>query len=147
MNTPLDTLMNVVTPERWTAAVAKLLETHHVEETKGPDGEALTKKKHATDPPANFRPHRRMLRPGPLPKLVRLADVPKGHQQVDEHTILPGDDPEAQLAHMALVVLGNARRYRAHRIALHPPVVEAGAIVLKVVNLLGGDPPAAPPRR
>lgn len=116
----------------WDGALKTLLETFTEDEvrvTTSPDNgepaQVVKVKRHETDPTPGQKRPRGMPIPGPLPSLVREKDIDKKAKvETHDHALGQFTDSMAVLAHFARVVVVEARRIHAKKIAAKTPIFE-----------------------
>lgn len=127
--------------ETATAAVRRLLAEVVEAKEKQPDGSVLVRRSHETDPPLDFLERRNMKRPGPLPDLLRVSEIPE-KAKVEEHEtnvlVEAGQDMDVTLYHFARWAVLEARRLRAKALAVRSagPGDGPGWASVKVVFVL-----------
>jgi len=130
--------MATVTTQDFADFLRTYLETFTTEETTTPEGEKVTRKRHETDPPTNFRAGPRFPRPGPLPVLVGVGEIAK-NAKTEEHRHVhspgPEDSPEAIYAHMARHIVTVARADQAKGIAVKSVSASVDGFVFEIVEV------------
>lgn len=112
-------------------AITTLLAQRETHEVVVPGGKKELRERHPTDPPHGYTPvGRRAPDPGPLPTLVRAEDVaPDARVLEHEHRLTPPVIPD-HVAHLARLVVIEARRVRARSVALRTLRADALVVVL-----------------